>query len=274
MSSSSPHDAVPPPDPSVLRRSYEADGFEAEQLAPTWVEQFARWFADAVAATTTDTSAPGTSAPGGLTEANAAVLATASGRGAPPPPPPGGPPPGGGGPPPPPRTVLIKAFDHRGLVLYTNYTSRKGQESAENPYGSLVLPWHAMGRQVVVVGSIERVSRAETERYFAARPRGSQLGAWASHQSETITSRTILDERAAHLAARWPPGTPVPTPPFWGGLRLVPETVEFWQGRSNRLHDRLRFRRITTDRADATGTAATDPLAGGAERWIVERLAP
>ncbi|WP_163550017.1 pyridoxamine 5'-phosphate oxidase [Candidatus Frankia nodulisporulans] len=257
MSSSSPHDAVPPPDPSVLRRSYEADGFEAEQLAPTWVEQFARWFADAVAATTADTSAPGTSAPGGLTEANAAVLATASALGRP-----------------SARTVLIKAFDHRGLVLYTNYTSRKGQESAENPYGSLVLPWHALGRQVVVVGSIERVSRAETERYFAARPRGSQLGAWASHQSETITSRTILDERAARLAARWPPGTPVPTPPFWGGLRLVPETVEFWQGRSNRLHDRLRFRRITSDRADATGTPAADPLAGGTERWIVERLAP
>ncbi|WP_242418839.1 pyridoxal 5'-phosphate synthase, partial [Frankia sp. CpI1-P] len=107
------------------------------------------------------------------------------------------------------------------------------------------------------IGAVERVSRTETEHYFASRPRGSQLGAWASHQSQIIESRDVLDARAAELAARWPAGTPVPTPPFWGGLRLVPDTVEFWQGRTNRLHDRLRYRRASTT-----------------DRWAVERLSP
>jgi pyridoxamine 5'-phosphate oxidase len=217
--------------PAGLRRAYGAGTLEADQLAPTWVEQFARWFAEAA----------GDHAGLGLPEANAAVFATASAAGRP-----------------SARTVLLKGFDHRGLVIYTNYTSRKGRESAENPFGSLVFPWHALQRQVVAIGALERVSRAETERYFASRPRGSQLGAWASHQSEIIESREVLDSRTAQLAERWPPGTPVPTPPFWGGVRLVPETVEFWQGRADRLHDRLRYRRS----------------AGDEDLWVVERLSP
>ncbi|CAO5192711.1 Pyridoxine/pyridoxamine 5'-phosphate oxidase [Frankia sp. AiPs1] len=243
--SSSPHPDIgspagdsAPPNLAGLRRSYASDGLDVRQLAPTWTEQFARWFADAVGAARGDNPP---SRPSAVAEANAAVLATASAAGRP-----------------SARTVLIKAFDHRGLVVYTNYGSRKARESAENPYGSLVLPWYALQRQVVVVGSIERVSRVETERYFTSRPRGSQLGAWASHQSEIIDSRARLDDRAARLAERWPVGTPVPTPSFWGGLRLVPETVEFWQGRSDRLHDRLRYRRTSDD----------------PERWIIERLSP
>ncbi len=230
----SPHRAASPevgpdaPDPVGLRRSYQSGRLETDQLAATWVEQFARWFADA--------TTPGA----GIPEANATIFATASGDGRP-----------------SARTVLLKDFDQRGFVIYTNYTSRKGQEAAENPFGSLVFPWYALERQVVAIGTVERVSRVETERYFASRPRGSQLGAWVSHQSQIIESRDVLAAREAELAARWPAGTPVPTPPFWGGLRLVPDTVEFWQGRTNRLHDRLRYRR-----------------ASAADRWIVERLSP
>ncbi|CAO5251935.1 Pyridoxine/pyridoxamine 5'-phosphate oxidase [Frankia sp. AgKG'84/4] len=223
--------AVPSPDPAALRRNYEAGRLEPEQLAATWVEQFAHWFAEASA----------TGEQTGLPEANAAVFATASVDGQP-----------------SARTVLLKGFDHRGFVLFTNYTSRKARESAENPFGSLVLPWYGMQRQVVAIGAVERVSPAETERYFTSRPRGSQLGAWVSHQSQVIESREVLDARAAEVARRWPAGTPVPTPPFWGGLRLVPETVEFWQGRADRLHDRLRYRRATA----------------GADLWVVERLSP
>ncbi len=216
------------PDPAGLRQSYQTGRLETDQLAATWVEQFAHWFADA--------TTPGA----GIPEANATVFATASADGRP-----------------SARTVLLKGFDQRGFVIYTNYTSRKGRETAENPFGSLVFPWYALQRQVVAIGTVERVSRAETERYFASRPRGSQLGAWVSHQSQIIESRDVLTTRDAELAARWPAGTPVPTPPFWGGLRLVPDTVEFWQGRTNRLHDRLRYRRACT-----------------ADRWIVERLSP
>ncbi|ABD09473.1 Pyridoxamine 5'-phosphate oxidase [Frankia casuarinae] len=254
------------PDPALLRQGYRAGRLEPEHLAPTWVEQFAAWFIDA--------ATPGV----GVPEANAAVFATASAAGRP-----------------SARTVLLKGFDQRGFVIYTNYASRKGREATENPFGSLVFPWYALERQVVVIGSIERVSRAETERYFQSRPHGSQLGAWASHQSTIIESRTVLDDRAAELAARWPEGTRVPTPEFWGGLRIVPDTVEFWQGRADRLHDRLRYRRVSVP-ADGGGTdslAVADPDATGVrvgdagggdagggvptaaeDLWVVERLAP
>jgi pyridoxamine 5'-phosphate oxidase len=153
------------------------------------------------------------------------------------------------------RTVLLKGYDERGLTFYTNYRSRKGAEALANPYASLVFPWFAMRRQVVVCGTVAPIDRAETEAYFALRPRAAQLGAWASPQSSVIASRQLLDERLAESAARWPETGPIPAPPHWGGLRVAPETVEFWQGRAGRLHDRLRFR------ATADG-------------WIVERLAP
>src|SRR4051794_17798395 len=208
-----------------MRRDYtERDPFLETDLAADWVGQFADWFAAAVAV--------------GLPEPNAMIVGTATRDGRP-----------------SARTVLLKGYDVRGFVFYTNYESRKGTEAAENAYASLVFPWFPMQRQVIVAGAVEKVSRAETEAYFATRPRGSQLGAWASPQSRVVPDRAAVDDALAEVVKRFGDG-PVPPPPHWGGLRVVPETVEFWQGRSSRLHDRLRFRR--TDEGS----------------WVVERLAP
>jgi pyridoxamine 5'-phosphate oxidase len=146
------------------------------------------------------------------------------------------------------------------MVFFTNYESRKARECADNPYASLVFPWHAIGRQVVVDGRIERVERELSEVYFATRPRSSQLGAWASPQSRVITGREVLDAALAEVSGQFGPGAPVPAPPHWGGLRVRPDLVEFWQGREGRLHDRLRYRR-DSGRADGGG-------------WTIERLAP
>jgi pyridoxamine 5'-phosphate oxidase len=213
------------PDPAALRVEYETGGLAEEQLADDWPSQFGAWFADAIGA--------------GLPEPNAMTLATVDGSGRP-----------------SARTVLLREYDERGFVCYTNLRSRKATEALANPYASLVFNWLPLHRQVVVCGEVSAVSRQETEAYFARRPRGAQLGAWASPQSQVIPSRRDLEERYAEVAARFPEGAPVPAPPHWGGLRVVPETVEFWQGRRDRLHDRLRFRRVS----------------GGI--WVVERLAP
>ncbi|MDQ6874890.1 MAG: pyridoxamine 5'-phosphate oxidase [Actinomycetota bacterium] len=207
-----------------MRRSYERAGLDVADLAPDWVSQLRRWLDDAIAAD--------------LTEPNWMVLATADGRGRP-----------------SARCVLLKGFGERGVVLFTNYDSRKGRDVAQNPYASLVIPWVPLQRQVIVVGAVERTSAAESDEYFAGRPYGSQLGAAVSPQSAVVGSRADLDASWARLAQRYPEGSAVPRPANWGGLRVVPETVEFWQGRRDRLHDRLRFRR-------------TD------DRWVVERLAP
>ncbi len=152
------------------------------------------------------------------------------------------------------RMVLLKGFDQRGFVFYTNYGSRKAGELNANAAAALVFWWPPLERQVRVEGRAERISREESEAYFRTRPLGSKLGAWASAQSEVIPGREVLEERLEQLMARYA-SDEVPLPPFWGGYRLLPETVEFWQHRENRLHDRLRYRR--------DGAA-----------WVVERLSP
>ncbi|AZS86590.1 pyridoxamine 5'-phosphate oxidase [Streptomyces griseoviridis] len=221
-------DAVPrgPLDPSVMRARYSAEGLSESALAATPTEQFARWFEQVVTGAR-------------LHEPNAMVVSTsdAEGRISS-------------------RTVLLKQFDADGFVFYTNYGSRKARDLAQNPHVSLLFPWHPVARQVIVTGVARRTGRDETAAYFRTRPHGSQLGAWASAQSSVIGSRATLDSAYAELAARYPEGEQVPVPPHWGGFRVVPSAVEFWQGRENRLHDRLRY----------------VPAADGA--WRVERLSP
>jgi pyridoxamine 5'-phosphate oxidase len=158
------------------------------------------------------------------------------------------------------RHVLLKAVEPDGFVFFTNYGSRKGRELAANPHASLCFPWFCIGRQVIVTGLVTKVTSAQTQAYFATRPRESQLGAWASaHQSEVVADRQELDAAYAAVAARFADVDPVPAPPFWGGFLVAPTSVEFWQGRAARLHDRLRYRRADDD---------------GAGPWIVERLSP
>lgn len=207
-----------------MRKQYRSQLVAEESLADEPMGQFARWFRDAAEAN--------------VFEPNAMVVATATPDGRP-----------------SSRTVLLKQFDERGFVFFTNYDSRKGRELAANPFVSLLFPWHPIARQVVVTGTASRIGRDETAAYFRSRPHGSQLGAWASEQSTVIASRAELDRRYAELEARYPEGEQVPVPPQWGGIRVVPDAVEFWQGHENRLHDRLRY-----------------VLEG--EKWHVERLCP
>jgi pyridoxamine 5'-phosphate oxidase len=191
---------------------------------PDPVRQFSRWLADAQAA--------------GLPEPEAMVLATVSPAGQP-----------------RARTVLLKSYDASGLVFYTNRTSVKARHLVAQPRACLLLPWHAIGRQVIIEGVVSSMTTQESEPYFHSRARGSQLGAWASEQSSIIESRAVLEERYAQLERRWPPGVQVPMPDFWGGYRLAPHSFEFWQSQPNRLHDRLRYQ-------------------PAGDRWIIQRLAP
>lgn len=218
-------DAVPL-DPSVMRARYRAEGLAESALAATPTEQFARWFEQAARTAR-------------LFEPNAMVVSTADAEGRV-----------------SSRTVLLKHFDADGFVFYTNYGSRKARDLTANPHVSLLFPWHPVARQVIVTGTARRTGRDETAAYFRTRPHGSQLGAWASAQSSVVGSRDALDSAYAELAARYPEGEQVPVPPHWGGFRVVPSAVEFWQGRDNRLHDRLRY------------------LPAGDGGWRVERLSP
>jgi pyridoxamine 5'-phosphate oxidase len=153
------------------------------------------------------------------------------------------------------RMVLLKSSGLGGFTFYTNRTSRKASDLAEVPQACLTFPWYALHRQVIIEGPVEPLSTAESEPYFRSRPRGSQLGAWASRQSTVLPSRAELDDRYADLERRWPEGTQVPMPDFWGGYRLRPDRMEFWQGRVSRLHDRFRYTRQ-------------------GDGWVVARLAP
>ena len=207
-----------------LRREYTLAGLREVDLAPDPIVQFQRWFEDALAA--------------GIVEPNAMVLATADKEGRP-----------------SSRIVLLKQVDARGFVFFTNYASRKGRELSENPHASLTFPWHALERQVCITGAASKVPRDESEAYFKLRPRGARLGANVSRQSEVVESREFLEKRLAELEQQHP-GEDVPMPPTWGGYVLAPYEIEFWQGRPNRLHDRLRYIR----QQDST--------------WRLERLSP
>jgi pyridoxamine 5'-phosphate oxidase len=209
-----------------MRNDYTAGRLNEADLAPTWVEQFDRWFADVVAAE--------------LPEPNAVVVATADADGAP-----------------DARVVLIKGYDVSGFVFGTSYASTKGAQLASNPRAALVFPWHALQRQVRVTGRVERIGDTASDALWDPRPRGSQLAAVASVQSTVVDSREELADRVRLLDEQTPEG-PVPRPAVWGGYRVVPVTVEFWQGGRDRLHDRLRF---VLDEAEGGG-------------WIVQRLAP
>ncbi|GAB2469769.1 pyridoxine/pyridoxamine 5'-phosphate oxidase [Jatrophihabitans fulvus] len=211
-------------DPSQLREAYTKGRLDEAEVAGTWLEQLRSWF-DAAAADPA------------VLEPNAIQLATAGADGHP-----------------EVRTVLVKALDERGIVFYTNHRSAKGRALAENPWASAVFVWLPLQRQVRLSGPVEHVSREETAAYFATRPRESQLGAWASPQSQVVASRAELEAAEDAAAARFGDGE-IPPPPHWGGFLLRPDAVEFWQGRAGRLHDRVRYRR-------------------DGDAWAVERLAP
>ncbi|MFJ5828930.1 pyridoxamine 5'-phosphate oxidase [Streptomyces sp. NPDC093089] len=210
-----------------MREQYRTTELLAADLAPEPIEQFTRWFKE-------------TAANPAIHEPNAMIVSTATPDGRP-----------------SSRTVLLKHYDEAGFVFFTNYGSRKGRELEANPHASLLFPWHPLARQVIVTGSAVHTGRDETVAYFRTRPHGSQLGAWASPQSSVIPSRSDLLARYDDLAARYPDPEQVPVPPNWGGIRVIPDTVEFWQGHENRLHDRLRYHR-----------------APDTDTWHVERLAP
>jgi pyridoxamine 5'-phosphate oxidase len=204
--------------------SWPTEGLDEAELAADPERQFNQWMADAVTF--------------GLPEPTAVVLATVSAAGQP-----------------RARTVLLKDHDASSFTFYTNRTSRKGADLDEVPRACLLFPWHAMHRQVIVEGPVTALPAAASEAYFHSRPRASQLAAWASRQSTVLDSRRELEDRYASLERRWRSGEEVPYPEFWGGFRLVSQTVEFWHGRANRMHDRLRYRRQD-------------------DGWVVERLAP
>jgi pyridoxamine 5'-phosphate oxidase len=205
--------SIDTPKPSDMRISYDKDQLLEADLAATPIEQFTKWLADAVAQGTDS-----------IIEPNAMVIGTSDAAGAV-----------------HTRSVLLKGIDERGLTFFTNYGSGKAQDMTANTAVSVTFPWYPLHRQVNVVGTVSKVSREESEAYFRTRPHGSQLGAIVSAQSTFIDSREILETKMAQLQDQYPEGSLVPMPDFWGGYLIKVESMEFWQGRRSRLHDRLRF---------------------------------
>lgn len=211
-------------DPAASRYDHAAQGLRRRDVDPDPIKQFGNWFTAAIEA--------------GIRDVNAMSLATAGRNGRP-----------------SVRIVLLKGFDQDGFVFFTNYESEKGRQLEENAHAALAFYWIELDRQIRISGPAERTSREESERYFHSRPIGSQLGAWASKQSEVVDGRRVLDARMAEMTERFGDG-PISLPPHWGGYRVRPERIEFWQGRANRLHDRFRY----TRKADNS--------------WKIDRLAP
>ncbi|MBH8573644.1 pyridoxamine 5'-phosphate oxidase [Nostocaceae cyanobacterium CENA369] len=207
-----------------LRKDYTLEGLSGTEIDLNPFIQFQKWFDQALAAQ--------------LTEPNAMTIATAMPDGKP-----------------SARMVLLKDFDERGFVFFTNYNSRKGQELAENPQAALVFWWAELERQVRISGHVEKVSENESDKYFHSRPANSRLGAWVSNQSEVIESREVLEQRLQEFHSKYE-NQEIPRPPHWGGLRVIPTEIEFWQGRSSRLHDRLLYTRLHDN------------------SWKIERLSP
>lgn len=211
-------------DISSLRKEYQKAGLDRQDLNPTPLEQFRLWFQQAVEA--------------GVCEPNAVVLSTVDSSNRP-----------------SQRMVLLKAFDQKGFVFFTNYRSRKAKHLESNHFASMLFPWVSLERQLMLEGKCEKISTAESFRYFASRPWGNRLGAWVSQQSQVIGSRKILEMKLLEMKRKFKDGN-VPLPDFWGGFRLKPERYEFWQGRENRLHDRFEY------------------VATGENLWEVNRLSP
>jgi len=208
----------------ALRQKYGDEGLDHDSLHADPLMQFQTWFEQAVDS--------------GMSEPNGMCLATATISGAP-----------------SQRTVLMKSYDENGFIFYTNFGSRKAQQIAENNRVSLIFPWISLHRQVIIEGSAEKISTAESMKYFATRPRGSKLGAWSSHQSEVLSTRSMLEAKLNEIKNKFANGD-IPLPSFWGGYRVKPTRIEFWQGRQHRLHDRFLFT-LTEEKS-----------------WRVERLAP
>ncbi|GAB3886606.1 pyridoxamine 5'-phosphate oxidase [Spirosoma agri] len=208
---------------SDLRKEYTLNGLDTADVLVDPIAQFRVWFDAALQAN--------------IPEPNAMYVSTVTADGRP------------DG-----RIVLLKDVSEAGFVFYTNYESRKGQELISHPFATLTFFYQALERQIRIEGRVEKVSAQESDAYFGSRPRGSQIGAWVSHQSSVIESRDVLENRQNEIEARFA-GQPIPRPPYWGGFRIVPDAVEFWQGRPSRLHDRIRYRQE-------------------AGHWLIERLAP
>ena len=213
-----------PRDPAASRYEHIGKGLRRSDLNPDPIKQFANWFTTAIET--------------GIRDVNAMSLATASQDAKP-----------------SVRIVLLKSFDEDGFVFFTNYESEKGKQLEANPYAALGFYWIELDRQIRISGKVDKTSRKESQTYFHSRPVGSQLSAWASRQSAVLDGRRVLDARMEEMNERFA-GKRVPLPPHWGGYRLKPDNMEFWQGRSNRLHDRFRYRR----QSDGS--------------WLIERLAP
>lgn len=209
---------------AALRRNYSQQSLSKATMYPDPVAQFERWFNEAIRSE--------------IPEPNAMTLASASRDGKP-----------------SARIVLLKGFDQDGFIFYTNYNSRKGHELDENPHAAMLFCWLELERQIRIEGKVERIEASESKIYFQSRPRESQIGAWASPQSHVIENRSVLEDAVHDLANKHKHEPVLPLPPFWGGYRLIPKEIEFWQGRENRLHDRIRYTR--------SGSG-----------WGIDRLAP